>query len=193
MAAGGSVTPREMERIVWLLARVASFSLPTGQKAYTMLPFVLVPLAVAKVKDPDAYYHTVSKPDQAPAVINCLSELIQEVQLDKWQLAELDRLEMTMYRICHQHPKGKYNSPPPAYVSLSEYAKEGSQSALESRYLSRRLVRITREQATTLLERAPQEHSASESGIPVHVRYTFETLQRITSRFDVVWPREPAR
>ena len=193
VVVGGGVTPREMERIVWLLAKVASSSLLADRKAYPMLPFVLVPLAVAKVKDPDAYYHTVSIPDQAPAVINCLSKLIDETQLHEYQIAGLDKLEMTMYRVCHQHPPTNHASLPPAYVSLGEYAKEGSLVPLENQHLSRRLTRITREQARTLLNRALHEHSASESGIPVQVSYTFDTLQRITSRFDVVWPREPAR
>ena len=194
VAAGGGVTPREMERIVWLLARLASSSLLADRKAYSMLPFVLVPLAVAKVKDPDAYHDTVSMPDHAPAVINCLSELIHEAQLDNWQLAELDRLEMTMYRVCHQHPPDNYNSLPPAYVSLQRFAQEEEPSALESQHLSLRLTKITKERASTLLKKAPAEREMlTESGIPVHVSYTFETLQRITSRFDVVWPREPAR
>ena len=163
VAAGGGVTPREMERIVWLLAKVASSSLLADRKAYPMLPFVLVPLAVAKVKDPDAYYHTVSIPDQAPAVINCLSKLIDEAQLHEYQIAGLDNLEMTMYRVCHQHPPTDHTSLPPAYVSLSEYAKEGSQSALESQYLSRRLTRITREQANSLGEGTARTRCVGES------------------------------
>ena len=194
VAAGGSVTPREVERIVWLLAKVASSSLLTGRRAYSMLPFVLVPLAVAKVKDPDAYYHTVSIPDQAPAVINCLSKLIDEAQLHEYQIAGLDKLEMTMYRVCHQHPPDNYKSLPPAYESLQRFAQEDDPSALESQYLSLRLKKITKERASTLLEKAPAERGMlTESGVPVHVSYTFETLQRITSRFDVVWPREPAQ
>ena len=194
VAAGGGVTPREMERIVWLLAMVASSSLPTRQEAYTMLPFVLVPLAVAKIKDPDSYYRTVSMPDQAPTVINCLSELIHETQLDERQLAEFDRLEMMMYRVCHQRPLDNYNSLPPAYESLQRFAQEDDPSALESQYLSLRLRKITKERANTLLEKAPAERGMlTGSGIPAHVSYTFETLQYITSRFDVVWPREPIR
>ena len=188
VAAGGGVTPREMERIVWLLAKVASSSLLADRKAYSMLPLVLVPLAVAKIKDPDAYYATVSIPDQAPAVINCLSELIHEVQLDEWQIIELDRLEMTMYRICHQHPPSKYNSKPPACVSLDEYAKERGLKiplALDDQHLSHRLKNIDRERAKALLEleKAPPEYDTS-------LILTFATLQSLTSRFDAVWPHD---
>ena len=190
VAAGGGVTPREMERIVWLLAKVASSSLLADREAYSLLPFVLVPLAVAKIKDPDAYYDTVSIPDRAPAVINCLSKLIHEVQLDEWQVAEVDRLEMTMYRICHQHPPGMYNSPPPAYVSLSEYAQEGNPLALDDQHLSRRLTNIDKERAKALLEMAQPEHGTSvEGGVVVRQNLTFAALQSLTSRFDAVWPR----
>ena len=190
VATGGGVTPREMERIVWLLAKVASSSLLADRKAYSLLPFVLVPLAVAKIKDPDAYYNAVSIPDRAPAVINCLSKLIHEVQLDEWQVAELDRLEMTMYRICHQHPSGKYNSPPPAYVSLGEYAQEGNSLALDDQHLSRRLTNIDKERAKALLEMAQPEHGTSvEGGVVVRQNLSFAALQSLTSRFDAVWPR----
>ena len=187
--ADGGVTPREAERIVWLLAKVASTSLQPDQSAYSMLPLVLVPLAVARVKAPDAYYQTVSVPDQAPAVINCLSELIHEASLDTWQLNELDRLEMTMYRICNRRPAA--NALPPAYVSLQEFLGDISLSNPDGRYLSRRLAHITRDRASMLLKEAPPEEGVSvEKGIRLRLRLTFATLQRITSCFDVVWPRE---
>ena len=190
VVVGGDVTPREMERIVWLLAKVASSSLLADREAYSLLPFVLVPLAVAKIKDPDAYYDTVSIPDRAPAVINCLSTLIHEVQLDEWQVAELDRLEMTMYRICHRHPPGKYNSPPPAYVSLGKYAQEGNALALDDQHLSRRLTNIDKERAKALLQMAQPEHGTSvEGGVVVRQNLTFAALQSLTSRFDAVWPQ----
>lgn len=204
VASGGGVTPREMERIVWLLAKVASSSLLTGRKAYSMLPFVLVPLAVARVKAPNAYYETVSVPDQAPAVINCLSELIHESRLDVIQLSDLDRMEMTMYRICHRHPLTGYKSLPPAYESLQQFVEDEGSSVPERKHLSLRLAQITKERASTLLKEAPAEReSFTECGILVresdfsvhtsYISYTFRTLQDITSRFDVVWPRGPAR
>ena len=190
LETGSGATPREMERIVWLLAKVASMSLRPDRRAYSMLPFVLTPLAVVRIKAPDAYYRVVSVPDQAPAVIDCLSELIDDSHLDEWQRDDLDMLEMTMYRICHQHPPGKYNVPPPAYVSLAEYAQEEGPSVLDGQHLSRRLTNIDKERARTILERAPREDGIStEGGVPVRQNLTFATLQSFTSRFDTVWPR----
>ena len=190
LAAGSGATPREMERIVWLLAKVASRSLQPDRTSYSMLPLVLTPLAIARIRAPDAYYRAVSTPDQAPAVIDCLSELIDDSHLDEWQRDDLDMLEMTMYRICHQHPPGKYNVPPPAYVSLAEYAREEGPSVLDGQHLSRRLTNIDKERARTILERAPQEDGIStEGGVPVRQNLTFATLQSFTSRFDTVWPR----
>lgn len=151
-----------------------------------MIPLVLVPLAVARVKAPDAYYQAVSIPDQAPAVINCFSEVVDESHFDEWQRDELDRLEMTMYRICHQPPPAL----PPAYVSLEEYAQEGGPSTLDDRHLSRRLTNIDKGRAKALLKKAHSvRYTPVRSGIPVH-DLTFATLQSITSRFDAIWPRD---
>ena len=187
VASGGQVTPREMERIVWLLAKVASTSLQSG-RAHSMLPLVLTPLAVVRIKAPDAYYRAISVPDQAPAVINCLSELVDESQLGEEYRSGLDNLEMTMYRVCYQHPPGKYSVPPPAYVSLDEYAKERGLKmplALDDQHLSRRLKNIDKERAKALLElkKAPPEYDTS-------LNLTFATLQSLTSRFDAVWPHD---
>ena len=194
VASGGRVTPREMERIVWLLAKVASTSLQPDRTVRSMLPLVLTPLAVVRIKAPEAYYRAVSIPDQAPTVIDYLSELVDESQLGEEYRRGLDKLEMTMYRVCHQHPPGKRNVPPPAYVSLGEYAQEEGPSALDGQHLSRRLTNIDKERARAVLEQAPPEDDISEeAGIRLYRIWTFETLQRITSRFDVVWPREPAR
>ena len=190
IAAGSAVTPREMERIVWLLAKVASASLPSDGTAYPMLPLVLTPLAIVRVRAPDAYYRAVSTPDQAPAVIDCLSELIDDSHLGEWRQLELDMLEMTMYRICHQHPPDDYNSLPPAYVSLDEYAQEDGPSVLDGQHLSRRLTNIDKERARSLLRRAPRERQVlTEGGVRVELSLTFTTLQSFTSRFDTVWPR----
>ena len=194
VASGGQVTPREMERIVWLLAKVASTSLQPGRTVRSMLPLVLTPLAVVRIRAPEVYYRAVSIPDQAPAVIDCLSELVDESQLGDVDRNELDKLEMTMYRVCHQHPPGKRNVPPPAYVSLGEYAPEEGPSALDGQHLSRRLTNIDKERARAVLEQAPPEdYISEEAGIRLRRVWTFATLQRITSCFDVVWPREPTR
>ena len=191
VASGGQVTPREMERIVWLLAKVASKSLQPDRTAHSMLPLVLTPLAVVRIRAPELYYRAVSTPDQAPAVIDYLSELVDESKLGEEYRDGLDKLEMTMYRVCHQHPPGKRNVPPPAYVSLGEYAQEEGPSALDGQHLSRRLTNIDKERARAILKGAPPEDGISEeAGIRLHRVWTFAALQRITSRFDVVWPRE---
>ena len=130
VAASGRFTPRELERVMWLLGKVASSCLYPGGKASAMLPLVLVPLAIARVKQPDAYYDAVSRPDQAPAVINCVFELIQEDNFHEYQRRNLDRLEMTMYRVCHLHPPTDHASLPPAYVTLADFVREDATSAL---------------------------------------------------------------
>lgn len=187
--AGAGTTPREMERIVWLLSKVASSSLQ-HQSAYSMLPLVLIPLAVARVKAPDAYYEAVSRSDRAPAVIDCFFDLIPDHHRDDAERIELDTLEMTMYRVCHEHPSVDYISGPPAYVSLWQYAQEEHSSPLDHRHLSRRLANIDKERARALLERAPLEEGRPlDSGFAVRPNLTFATLQSLTSRFDTVWPR----
>lgn len=190
VAAGGGFTPRELERVMWLLGKASATSLYADGKANAMLASVLVPLAIARVKDPDAYFRTVSRPDNAPAVIDCFFELISEAGLDEWEQAQFDKLEMTMYRICHEHPPSDHRSEPPAYVALREFAGEEGSSRLDSQHLSRRSKHITQERARALLRAAQREHSIEEAGGTVaHVTWTFGTLRSLTSRFDVVWPR----
>lgn len=194
VAGGGRITPRELERIMWLLSKVAAASLSPDGQVSAMLPNVLLPLAIASVKDPDAYHQTVSHPDQAPAVINCLFELINEANLDKYHLRPLDRLEMTMYRVCHQRYPSEGTSLPPAYVTLDEFVREDGASTLKNQHLSRRSAGITKERAKTLLDAAPPElELVGVRGVDVHVTWTFGTLRFITSRFDVVWPKSRAR
>lgn len=179
VAAAGGLTPRELERVMWLLGKVAATSL--HGRVNTMLPNVLVPLAIARVKYPDAYYQTVSCPDRAPAVLDCLFEVIHETDLEDWA-AQFDKLEMTMYRVCHQHPPWDHVSKPPAYVALHEFAGEGA-SSLDGQHLSRRSTHINKERAKELLKAAPPERSTE-------VAWAFATLRSITSRFDVVWPQD---
>ena len=189
VASGGRVTPREMERIVELFAELASSSLLPSGTAYSTFPRVLVPLAVARVKAPDAYYQAVSMPDRAPAVLDCLFELIHNASLYEYQQTELDKVEMTMYRVCHEHPPDNYESLPPAYVALQRFAKAPILLELDGRHLSSRLARINKERAGALLNLAPSEQSDWSVGtVLVHEHLTFATLQFITSRFDAVWP-----
>ena len=189
IASGGRVTPREIERVVWLLAKVASSSLPLDQAAYAVLPHLLVPLAVTRVKAPDAYYQAVSIPDRATAMMDCLFELIHDAKLQYRQRWELNKMEMTMYRVCHKHPLEDPNSLPPAYVALEEYIDESS-TVLDGRHLSRRLAHISKNEASALLALAPEGHvDSSAAHVSVHLPLTFETLQSITALFDTVWPQ----
>lgn len=189
VAVAGVLTPRELERIMWLLSKVAAASIRPDGRADTMWPYVLVPLVIARVKKPNAYYRTVSRPDQAQAVIDCFFELIpQEADQHDWMF---DRVEMTMYRVCHQHPSSDYNSEPPAYVALREFALDGSTSELDGRHLSQRSAHISRERAKALLKVAPRERELENAGNAVtEVTWTFATLRRLTSRFDAIWPRD---
>ena len=180
VVVAGRLTPRELERAVWLLSKVAAASVGGNGRASPMFPHVLVPLAIARVRRPDAYYETVSRPDAAPAVVNCLFELLHEPNLRDWQLESFDRLEMKMYRVCHRSPSP--TSEPPAYVALREFAEDRG-SGLNAQYLSHRLARITKERARALLEMAPQE-DLMDGGT-----WEYGILQSIASRFDVVWPR----
>lgn len=190
IASGGRVTPREMEHVVWLLAKLAASSLLPNRKAYSMFPRMLVPVAVARVKAPDAYYQAVSIPDRAPTMMNCIFDLIHDAKLHDYQLTELNKMEMTMYRVCHEHPPDSYESLPPAYMALQDYA-EGRSAELNSEHLSRRLARISRERARALLRHAPPEQIESSAvNVSVRLPLTFATLQFITARFDAVWPRD---
>ena len=190
VSAAGKLTPRELEHVMWLLSKVAATSLSPEGLITTMYPTVLVPLAVARIKNPDAYYQTVSSPDEAVAVINCFFELIHEVDLEEWDLKRLDRLEMTMYRVCHQHPPSSYGSQPPAHLALSAFASEDGAATLDERHLAQRSTGITRERAKAMLKVAPREGATEVTdGAVVRVIWNFEALQGITSRFDVIWPR----
>ena len=182
VVAAGGLTPRETERVMWLLSKVGAASLSGDGRSSAMFPRVLVPLAIARVKNPVAYYQTVSRPNEAPAVINCFFEFLSEVNLREWQVEELDRLEMTMYRVCHQ----RYNSEPPAFLALREFLNDDDASTLDSQHLSHRSTGITKERAKVLLEIAPPMSSFQQQQ---HVTWTFETLRFIISRFDVVWSK----
>ena len=186
VAAGGGLTPREFGRVVLLLAEAAKTSIDRDEPA--MLADVLVPLAIARVKDPDAYYRTVSRTDEATAVINCFFGLIREANLYSLELERVDTLEMTMYRICHLPRPPNHNSEPPACLTLSRLAGEEEVEDSERRHLSHRSAYATRERAKALLEGDPE----GQQGHPMRGALTFNRLRSITSCFDVVWPRHQA-
>ena len=179
---------------MWLLSKVASVSLDANGRSSSMFPTVLVPLTITRIKDPDAYYQTVSRPDNAPAVIDCVFDLIPDANLAEWDLKPLDELEMTMYRVCHQHPLSDHTTDPPAYLALRKISENPmALSPLDSRHLSRRSTDVTKERAASLLKLAPSERSRNiDGGVVEDVIWTFDTLRLITSRFDVVWPRDRA-
>ena len=175
MASGG-LTPRESEHIMRLISKAAA-SLTTEWTS-PMLPTVLVPLAIARIKNPDAYFQTVSHPDEALAVINCFFDVVSEANVDEQDQPSLDRVEMALYQVCHQPSSS--SRIPPAHLALEKFASEKGISTLDDQHLSRRLTGITKERAGELLERAPQE------------RWIFKTLRYITSHFDSVWRRDQA-
>ena len=182
-AIAGGFTPRELERVMWLIGKVASSSLLPDGRATVMFPEVTLLLAVARVKDPDAYYRTASIPDNGQAVVDSFCELIHEPDLREWKRDQLDALEMMMYRVCHRA------NLPPAYAALQEFVGgDDVEVFLDSPHLSRRSSRITKERAKKLLEVAREkQHWLSSRGMMFDL--TFEFLQHLTSRFDVVWPR----
>ena len=168
---------------MWLLGQFASSSLLPDGQASMMVPEVLVPLVIARVKDPAAYYQTAAIQDNGQAVIDCFFDLVHEPDLREGDLALLDTLEMMMYRVCHRA------NLPPAYVALQEFVEEdGAKLVLDSPHLSRRSSGITKERARNLLEAASGQHYLSATH-GVQVVLTFEFLQRLTARFDAIWPR----
>ena len=181
-ATAGSFTPRELEHVMWLISKFALSLLSDGPQT-TMLPEVLVPLAVVRVKDPDGYRRTVFTPDNGPAVIDGFFGLIHDHNLSELDLKRMDAVEMMMYKICHRHPPDVRESCSPAYAALQEFVKNGDTSVLNSRHLSRRSSRVSRERAKALLKTAQNLPPSDGMGADL----TFEFLQRLTSRFDVLW------
>ena len=176
--ASGGLTPRESEHVMRLISKAAA-SLTTEWTS-PMIPSVLVPLAIARIKNPDAYFQTVSHPDEALSVINCFFDVVSEANVAEQDQPSLDRMEMAMYQVCHQPTPSNPSRIPPAHLALEEFARKSGTLTLEDWHLSRRLTGITKERAAELLERAPQE------------RWIFRTLRYITSHFDLVWRRDQA-
>ena len=183
---GGGFTPRELERVLWLLAKVASSSFYSGGEPSVMLPHVLLPLSIARVKDPYAYNQTISRPDMPTAVIDCFFKFVHGEDVEDSDREELDRVEMMMYRICHQHPRSDRDSVPPAHLALRAFTSKETEAVLDDRPLARRSRGINKERAKELLLADPSEAYSSDGAVG-HPNLTFEALQLITSRFDVVW------
>lgn len=188
-AASGDLTPRELERAMGLVSRTALGSLlPDG--VLPLFPAVLVPLVVCKIKAFDVYYETVSYPDRATVVLDYWFKLISEVRLEDWEREQLDRLEMTMYRICHGRLRTDYQSAPPAFAALDEFASDEEAGELDRNVVSARLANVSRERARDLLRLGRHEEMivGSYGG---RVKLWFPALQRLVSRFDTVFPTTP--
>ena len=85
-------------------------------------------------------------------------------------------------------------SEPPAYAALRRFENAQISLPLEDRHLSRRLAHIDKERVRELLnEEVSEDHIERMRDTSVPLRLNFSALQYITSRFDVVWPREPTR
>lgn len=192
VASGGGFTPLELENVMWLLGKFASWSLsssvrPSGE----MLRLVLLPLAIARVKDPEAYYQTVSRPDEATAVLNCVFGLIQLTDFYASDPSIFDTTEMAMYQICHL-PSSRDVLVPPAYEALRRRA-EGLEMGHYSQFLSLRLAHVTTERAKVLLDAAPKGESFERTDEEtIRGLWNFGTLQLITSGFDVIWSGAPS-
>lgn len=93
---------------------------------------------------------------------------------------------MMMYRICHQHPRSDRDSVLPAHLALRAFTSKETEAVLDDRPLARRSRGINKERAKELLLADPSDAYSSD-GAMGHPNLTFEALQLITSRFDVVW------
>ena len=155
LAEHGGFTPREMEGIVRTLvcaAWLASELAPEGRH-YRIVPDVMAPMAMAKVKDHEAYRQMVSRPNGAPAVIDCLRKWVDGDNLGEWKQKRMDDMEMMLYRACHpSHSKGR-ESKPLAYAALEKLAAGQKLTDDEKNCLSHKAARIDKEKAADLLEK----------------------------------------
>ena len=100
----GGYTPRELEKIVELLVWVAhhSYTLAGENKVYPMHARIAVLLAIASVRHPVAYQNMITRPNGAAAVIDAVTQEIDEAKLDDWMVGIIDELEVILYASCHQ-------------------------------------------------------------------------------------------
>lgn len=167
LAEHGGFTPREVEIIVRTLVCAAWLALelaPDGQH-YRLVPDVMVPMAIAKVKDHDAYRRMVSRPNGAPAVIDCLRKWVDCDSLGECEQERMDKMEMMLYRACHpRHPTGQ-GSRPLAYLALEKLAAGGRElTDDEKKCLSHRAARIGKEKAADLLQKQVEGRTTDTTG-----------------------------
>ena len=191
-ARHGGFMPREMENVMRTLVWAAWLSrdlAPEG-KVYRLLPNVLVPMVVARVKDHDAYYRMVSRPNGAPAVIDCLMKLIDEDRLAEWERSLIDNMEMSLYRACHPKYASDHAKTPLAYAALERLAEGQDLTDNERQSLSSRAARMDKEQASRLLQEAVNGMGmgmGKRSGRGEPYPLGFGTVQGFASRIDSVW------
>ena len=110
-------------------------------------------MAIAKIKDHDAYRQMILRPNGAPAVIDCVSGLMDESVLNPLQRGRIDAMEMVLYRACHaEHPKGEA-SDPLAYLALGKLAEGQELTDDEKKALSGRAARMDRDRVKGLLQK----------------------------------------
>ena len=154
-----------------LISKTVAASIAPNEGAFSIVPDVLVPLAVCKVKAPHVYHETVCLPNRATAVLDFCFDLISEDDLEENERKHLDRMEMTMYLACHQRSPFRHGPPPPAYRALNDFAS-GDAEELDTQPLSKRLAHVSRERAGNLMHLA-------QNVAPV-------SLDDLVSRFDAI-------
>ena len=180
----GGLTPRQMENVVRDLVWV---TVNAEDEHYKMLPHVLAPMLMAKVKAPQAYRRMVSKPQGAVAVINCFRGMVRTEELrNYWSAEQLDTMEMFLYSACH--PADRKDEPPPR-AALKKIAEGTSISDEESRSLSNYAKELDRDEAKNILEITLNARGPSDShrGIGEPIPLNFNILRRISALLDVLW------
>ena len=125
LSSGGSVTPREFERMVQALAIAMEMSTrKDGQKVNFLQPVVLLPMIVAKAKRPDAYERMVSAPHGAAGVVDCWADCLPASDQDVSDIQRvLNMVERILYRACEAKQYEEGHAPAPWQVL--ERIKEG--------------------------------------------------------------------
>ena len=184
VAENGGFTPREMEHVVRTLACAAwlASELAGEGRHYRIVPDVVTPMAIAKIKDHDAYRQMILRPNGAPAVIDCVSGLMDESVLDPLQRGRIDAMEMMLYRACHpKHSRGGA-SDPLAYLALRKLAEGQELTDDEKKVLSTRAARMDNGQASSLLQKQVRSITDNEAGEAYAIG--FGTVRHLASLID---------
>ena len=187
-AQHGGFTPREMENVMRSLVWTAwlSWDLAPERREYRLLPDVMVPMVIAKAKDHDAYYRMASRPNGAPAVIDCLVKLIDEDRLTDYDRRQIDNMEMSLYRACHPKHASDHAKTPLAYAALKRLAEGQELTDDERQSLSSRAARMDKERAGRLFQREVDDRVMDKRGGGTYL-LDFGIVQGFASRIDSVW------